>query len=106
MCGSGAPPNVEAPRSGRHASGQLGRDRFGSGHLVAHAHAWMTADRKVQIHARAEADESVSLPALQSLAGIYIAQDSARDEPGDLHAGDVMTVVGANPQRHAFIFFR
>ena len=42
------------------------------------------------VDARAEADETETLAAPELGAGTNIAQDAPRDQPGDLHAGDVV----------------
>src|SRR6185436_5258766 len=72
---------------------ELGEHRGGSLDLVADGDLRTGARRKVDVHARAEADEAVALAAMQALALVHVAQDAARDEAGDLHARDLHPVV-------------
>ena len=61
---------------------------------------------QVDVDARAEADESVALPARQRGAGFHVAEDSPRDEPRHLDAGDVAAPGGAQMQRVALVLER
>src|SRR5574340_1526436 len=59
--------------------------------------------RQIDVHSRAEADEAVALAAHQLVADAHVAQDAARDQPGNLHAGDV-AARALDPQRIALVF--
>src|SRR5260221_3588505 len=86
--------------STRMATGRLGARKFRDHrrarlHAVGDGHLRPRADREVDIHARAEADEAVALAAREAIAGLHVAQDATRDEPRDLHAGNLGAVVHA-----------
>ncbi len=64
------------------------------------------SQRQVHVHARAEADEAVALTALERGARVDVAEDPARDQAGDLHAGDALPVAGFDPQGIPFVLQR
>ena len=73
---------------------------------VADRDARLRRRLEVDVHARAEADEAVALAARERGTRLDVAQDAARDEARDLHAGDVVAVGGAQVQRVALVLER
>src|SRR5689334_15496852 len=71
------------------ASPQFRDDRLGCIDLVADARARYRIGREVQVDARAEPDEAVTLPAHHSIARLHVAQDPSGDQSGDLDTCDV-----------------
>src|SRR5258708_32798503 len=80
---------------------QPGQDGTCCVDLVAERGLHVGVRRQVDVHARAEADESVALSPLQPVSLVNIAENAARDQTGDLHAGDVLPAGGLQPQRVA-----
>ncbi len=68
---------------------QFRDDRPGRVHLVADGCAGNRVRREIQIDARAEPDETVTLASRQPVTRLHVAEDTTRDQPGNLHAGDL-----------------
>src|SRR4029453_4972784 len=88
------------------ASSEFGEDRLGGRDLVAHRHPRLRRRFEIDVHPRAEPDESVTLPTPERGAGFDGAKDPARNEASDLHAGHVMAVGCAQVQRVALVLER
>ena len=72
----------------------------------ANLHGDDAAFRQIDVGAAAEADEPEAFAGIQWLGRFHPADDAACDEAGDLHAGDVLTVGGAQVQRVALVLDR
>src|ERR1700682_686606 len=66
-------------------SGERGHDARRRLHRVAHRYARRGVRGQIEGDLRAEADESIALPARQAIAGSDVAQDAPRNQSGDLH---------------------
>src|SRR5579871_1202191 len=82
------------------------KERAGSIYLLAQRDVHTRRRIEVDVDARAEADETVALPAHELLARFGIAQDAPGDQAGHLHAGDVVAARGAQPQRVSLVLVR
>src|SRR3982751_247465 len=86
VCSTGVATAGRLAPGGRGENGRARLARATEGALRSRAR------RKVDVHARAEADEAVALPARERVARLHVAEDAPRDEAGDLHAGDLGAV--------------
>src|SRR6185312_12084679 len=84
-------------------SSEIGEDRRRRLHDVADGGARLRVGRQVDVDTRAEADEAVARAARDAIAGLDVAEDAPRDEPRDLHDGDVDALAGAKVQRVALV---
>src|SRR5258705_5576633 len=85
------------------SSMQPRQDRFRRVHSVAERGFHFRVRRQIYIDARTEADESVALSPLQPGSLPNIAENPPRDQTRDLHADDVFSPAGPQPQRVAFV---
>src|SRR5215510_10224965 len=88
------------------SSSELRKDRARRPDLLAERHPDARFRRKIDVDAGAEPDEAEAVAAAEAVAGFRVAEDPARDQPGDLDAGDVRAGVGLEPQRAAFVLRR
>src|SRR5690242_12827504 len=99
-CGLAGRSSGEAMAS---AARKLGEDGGARLHLVADGHARARAGRKVDVHAGAEADEAIALPAGEAIPRLHVAEDAACDEARDLHARDLRAVRELHHHRIALV---
>src|SRR4051812_19230532 len=100
----GAAVGSSGSRSGASAiSLKPGDDRYPGGHLLANRRLDLGVERQVHVHARAEADEAEALAPRELAARANIAQDAPRNQPGDLHAGDVLAIARMQPDGVALV---
>src|SRR3954463_9978417 len=78
-------------------------DGFTGGYLLANRRLDLGVERQVHVHARAEADEAEALAPRELAARANIAQDAPRNQPGDLHAGDVLAIARMQPDGVALV---
>src|SRR3954467_887329 len=76
------------------------------GHLFADRHARTAAHRQVYVDTRAEADEPVTLTAGPRLTGAHVAENTSRDQPGDLYRRDRLAAGRFDHHRIALVFER
>src|SRR3981081_729373 len=98
---SGSPPCSKSASSAM--PGEPGKDAFSSVNLFADGRFDLGVEGQVDIHPRAEADEAEALALPELGARLDVAKDAARDQPRDLHAGDVLPVGRAQPERVALV---
>src|SRR4051812_23402212 len=79
------------------------KDAFRSVNLFADRRFHLGVQRQGTRPPRAEADEAEALAALQLGARLDVAKDAPRDQAGDLHAGHVAPVGGAQPEGVALV---
>src|SRR5574340_950675 len=72
-------------------------------HFLANRDFGARRRRQIDVHPRAEADEAVALAAPQRVTDAHVAQDAARDQPGNLHTGHI-AACALDPQRIALVF--
>src|SRR5688572_1830597 len=80
--------------------------RFGGVHLLAEGRDELGVERQVDVDAGAEADEAEPLAFAQRGTRLDVAKDAARDQARHLHAGDVLAVGHAQPERVALVVER
>jgi hypothetical protein len=62
-----------------------------------------TPSGRVDVGAAAEADDAEAVAGLELVALAHVADDAARDQPGDLHAGELAAIRQVEAQRVALV---
>src|SRR5258708_16189311 len=106
-CGEAGAAISSGSNSGASAmSGQPRKDAFASVNLFADPCLHLGVERQVEVHPRAEADETEALALPELGAALDVAKDAARDQARHLDAGHVLAVGGLQPQRIALLLPR
>src|SRR5436190_11412208 len=90
----GTGPSVGKPAAGRPRRVSIGQHRLAGDHPLAERDQRDVRRRAINIGPRAETDDADALAGRERLAFIEVADDAARHQPGDQHAGYRRAFVG------------